>query len=400
MRGVIQGGHAARGLFVAAVAFVAVAIPTPARAASAPYTATANARLVGVDFTTVPPIAFPQLIDAGVSVAQAQVDSLGGTRAFASSPYPSNSVVLLPGLVAGVTKGQTSALIPDYPLIAASNETTPSDHRELATIVMDAESAVGNSRGTVTDGLTRGEAVTLGDDTKIKARAETTISSIKLASFFSIDGVRTVAEASRGLDGTVQRSSSFEVAALTILGQRIALSPDTLSVLGRNTRVGLDQNGVIGQLVKRLHGRGVDIAYVPAVKDDDGITAAGLIIDMVEPVPPALASGLKEARARITLGLASASVSNRVVGTRPASPVIVPVDSPSITGGFDDVPFVAPSVLSGGTALTPITPDQVSSSHSLPVDLSLSSLYPVLVFAAVIGVGLVNLIRHLGVRSP
>jgi hypothetical protein len=34
------------------------------------------------------------------------------------------------------------------------------------------------------------------------------------------------------------------------------------------------------------------------------------------------------------------------------------------------------------------------------VDVSLAAFYPVLVLAAAIGIGLVNLIRHLGVRSP
>lgn len=395
----------ARPLTVVAAALLALTVPSGARAETGPYTATANARLVSVDFTTVPPIAFDQLIDAGVSVAQAEVDSLGGTKAFASSPYPSNSIVLLPGLVAGVTAGQTSDLIPNYPLIASTNETSPSDHRELATVVLDAQSTAGNSRGFVTDGLTRAEAVTVADDSKVQSRAETTVSSIKLGSALSLDGIRTVAQASRTADGEVQRSSSFEVAALTILGQRIALTPDTLSILGNDTPLGLDLGGILGQLLAQLTTQGIDIDYVPAVETDDGVTAAGLTIDMVLPVPPELASGLKEAHARVTLGLASASVSSRATGAGPVAPSIDPASPPGAPAGPEadafDVPAVGPAsappdrITSG-----PIESRRVSVGRPLPVDISLTALYPVLVLAAVIGLGLVNLIRHLGVRSP
>src|SRR5690349_1494982 len=177
-----------RTISAMAVAAVLLAVPTTSGAAGN-YTATADARLVAVDFTAVPAIAFDQLIDAGASTAQAQIDSLGTTRAFASSPYPSNSIVLLPGLIAGVSGGQTSDLIPNYPLIAASNETTPTDHRELGTVVLDAASSIGNSRGTVTDGLTSATARTTADDAGVVAHAETTISSIQLSSALSLDGV-------------------------------------------------------------------------------------------------------------------------------------------------------------------------------------------------------------------
>jgi hypothetical protein len=77
--------------------------------------------LAAVDFTAEPGVVFPQLIDAGGSVAQASLSSLGVSTAFASDPYPSESFVLAPGLIAGLTSGATSAVIPPYPLIASSN---------------------------------------------------------------------------------------------------------------------------------------------------------------------------------------------------------------------------------------------------------------------------------------
>ena len=61
--------------------------------------------------------------------------------------------------------------------------------------------------------------------------------------------------------------------------------------------------------------------------------------------------------------------------------------------------FGAPPA-SGGVAPTPAGPGRVSTTRPLDVDISLSGFYPVLVLAAAVLVGLVNLIRHLGVRSP
>ena len=157
----------ARGFVVTVVVGLALTfLPTTSRAAGT-YTATANARLVGVDFTAVPG---HRLRPAGRrrGVGRAGPDRLARrtTRAFASSPYPSESVVLLPGLIAGITGGQTSALLPPYPLIAATNETTPVDHRELGPLVLDAQSTAGNSRGSVTDGATRAVARTTADDAR------------------------------------------------------------------------------------------------------------------------------------------------------------------------------------------------------------------------------------------
>jgi hypothetical protein len=158
---------------------------------------------------------------------------------------------------------------------------------------------------------------------------------------------------------------------------------------------------VLGQLLGALAGSGIDIHYVPAVETDDGVTAAGLTIGMVFPVPPELASGLKEARAQVTLGLASASVSNRAVGDLSAPASIEPVSSPVDGGAALDVPSFGPTAPPpAGTASGPIRADRVSAGRGLPVDISLTALYPVLVLAAAIGVGLINLIRHLGVRSP
>lgn len=367
------------------VAIALSLLPGISRAATT-YTATANARLVGVDFTVTPAVAFDQLIDAGVSVAQAQIDSLGVTRAFASTPYPSNSVVLLPGLIAGISNGATSELIPDYPLIAASNETTSADHRQLGTIALDALSETGDSRGTITDGATRAVARTTAKDERVVAHAETSVSSLQLTSALTLEGVRTVADATRNAGGKISTTSSFEVAALTILGQRFAVTPKTFKLLA--------------QALNALAKQGTTIEFIPAIATADGITSAGLRITSLFDVPAEVASGLQEARARVTLGLASASVSNRTLSGLDSSPILdTATAEPVVSDLVTSLPaLVASPDLGAAPTLRPLVP--ATRTHPLPVSDSLGSFYVVLVLAAAVGVGLVNLIRHLGVRSP
>lgn len=354
--------------------------------AAGSYTATANARLVGIDFTVAPSVAFDQLIDAGVSTAQAQINSLGDGSAFASSPYPSNSVVLLPGLVAGISDGKTSKLVPAYPLIAASNATTPTDHKELGTLVLDAESAAGNGRGSVTDGATRAVAKTFVNNEDVIARAETTISSLQLGPLLSLDGVRTVAEARRSPGGKVKTTSSFEIAAITVMGQRVAVAP---------------KGAVLQTLLAALSKRGTTLRFVPADVTDDGITSAGLIITSTQAVPPQLASGLKEARVRTTVGFASVSVTNRAfsddLGATDEDFLVD--ESPAFAPAFDS-DVLGDSLLPHRPVTLPRGATPAVTTHPLPVNVSLAGLYPILVLGAVVGVGLVSLIRHLGVRSP
>jgi hypothetical protein len=183
-----------------------------------------------------------------------------------------------------------------------------------------------------------------------------------------------------------------------------------LSVLGTDVPLGLDLSSVLGQLLTALAAQGTTIELIPAVEADDGVTAAGLRITTNVAAPPEVASGLKELRARVTLGLASVSVSNRVAGGSGGTPGGLPTVpdggaplAPELGG---DVPvFDAPSTPpvvppSPDRARVPAGPGRISTSRSLPVDVSLAAFYPGLVLAAAIGIGLVNLIRHLGVRSP
>ena len=94
---------------VTAAVVAVLAAPVPAGAlfgTASVFTATANARLLQVTLTAQPPIGVDPLLDPGTSTAQAQVDSLGVSQAFASSAYPGQSVLTAGGSLATVTDPQ------------------------------------------------------------------------------------------------------------------------------------------------------------------------------------------------------------------------------------------------------------------------------------------------------
>jgi hypothetical protein len=430
-----------------ATTVVGLATPGEADFYNGSYTATASASLIGVGFTVQPGVLFDQLIDAGASVAQAQIDSLGTTNAFASDPYPSTSVVGLPGLGAAFGFGG----VPAYPLIASSNARTPTDHKSAGSITLGASSAVGSSKGNVTDGATTAAASTTFDTTsnKVTSVADSQISSLSAGSELSLSGVHTTASMTVASDGTAKQDSSFTVSSLSILGQRVSVTGTGLSIAGNDLPLGVDPSSVLAPLLSRLASQGVTITYLPAIRTATSVTSAGLKIDGLFPVPQGVipsvpnlpvplpvgvgVSGLNAATSEITLGRATAAVTNSAFGdasftggaftpptTTNRSVVRPPRTAPATLRGE-----TAPSTLGGPTVadlgVAPLgvtstaagsdvqaTP-QVARAAQAPVvqtasavvdAIRLDKFYPVLFLAAIVGLGFLQVIRNLGVRNP
>jgi hypothetical protein len=396
---------------------------TPSHADGA-YTATASASLVNVDFTTVPGVVFDQLINAGASVAQAQIDSLGDTSAFAAEPYPSASVVALPALAAGL--GVSG--LPSYPLIASSNAGIPASRTTAGPIVLTAKSTTGMSAGSVTDGATAGSATVDVDPSSgvVEARALTSVSGVEATSTLTIDGVTSTAAMSVSPSGKTTVTSSFAVATLNVLGTTIAVTPSELTVFGRSVNLGIDPAGILGPLLSALAARGTTIQYVPATRTADSITSAGLRILSTQTTPDirGVSGGLQSVNAEIDVGFASASVTAGAVpppaaDATPGSPptamspdatgVATAIASgPAASGPESDAasgvtqasPGLAPSGEETGTRGVRSDSDSAAALGHIALAIPLGRFYPVLVLAAAIGVVVVSLIRHLGVRNP
>jgi hypothetical protein len=393
---------AAIALSGAAALVLATGSHASAGPSTASYTATADARLVAAAFTTSPGVLFDQLVDVGSSAAQAQIDSLGGTSAFASDPYPGATVLGLPGLLASGSGGQTSAL-PAYPLVAASDQTTPSAHRQLGPLALDAQSQGGASTGTVNDGARRATARTTFDaDTgETRSHAESTISSLQLTTTLSVNGVHAVADAVKRPSGPTERTSSFEVSSLTVLGQQVAVTRKGLRVLGADTPLVADPNAVLRSLLDTLASQGTSIQFLPAATTDDGVTSAGLRITTVTAPPAQAPSGLEAIKVQYTLGQASAAVTSDAFGDLSgivAGPLSGGAGDGGTTGSLVDAGTTAPGPVSVPAAAG--TPLATTRTGFIAPDISVSAFYPVLLLAGAIGLALVQIIRQLGVREP
>jgi hypothetical protein len=395
--------------FVVCVVLLLLVLPgvTRARAASS-YTATAGARLVNVEVAAQPPIAFDPLVDAGASVAQAQIDTLGNNLAFASTPYPGATVIQLPSLVAGIAAGATS-FVPGYPLIAAADQTTPTSHKAFGTVVLDARSADGHADGAVTDGATSAVADTTYDPgaDAVTASATSKVGTVDLGNpVLSIGTVQARAKAVAS-GGSVERTSAFTVAGLELLGQAVAVTADGLQLAGTDVPLGLDPSIALAPLLGVLATQGVTLEFVPAHETDDSITSAGLVVTTVVHPPPEAASGVAEVKVRVTVGFATAAVSSRAQGGEltdgsidlgPTGEVVTGLPDLGDGSSFAAGAPTSPDVVTGAPAGTPTRP--VESISGLPVSISIQRVYPVIVLAACAGLALFRLFSNLGVKNP
>jgi hypothetical protein len=228
---------------------------------------------------------------------------------------------------------------------------------------------------------------------------------VQLSPLLSLNGLRSAADATKSPSGQLVRSSSFEVAALTILGQRVALTSTGLSLLGTDIPLGLDPNAVLSTLLSSLAAQGTTIEFLPPTEVPDGVTSAGLRITTEQHPPPALASGVDSVQVQVTLGRASAFVTNSAFGANDGVETAVPsgsIDGALPTVGLDPGLSVAPvASLDSPRSQPPSSPEAPQKGVAYVVaELPLGRFYPALVLAACLGLVIVNVIRHWGVRRP
>lgn len=354
------------------------------------FSGSAAARLVAIDVDLDPTIAFDPLVDAGQAVAQARLDSLGASQSFASSLYPGNAVIALPGLLGTLTAGQLgNEVLPAYPLyVDASFPTKPYAEQRIGLYRLEAESRLTDSRAFATDGAATATARVDYDEASgdLVVRAESSIGALRVSDDLELVGLRSVAEVRRSPSGEIERSSSFDIAAISVLGQRISLGLDGLAVLGQEVPLGPLLQPLLPAVLDALAESGTTIEVVPEQELEDGVQTAALRISRELESPEALASGIESIRAVITVGGNIVSVSNEAI---PA----LPTGGGDVTGGLDasfapDVPSVGGSGLeiaapTSGPA-DPAGPQSATTLlASVDSDISIADFYPVLMVAGI-----------------
>jgi hypothetical protein len=413
---------------VSLTALTTVTFGTASAAADSAYTATASARLVGLDVVPDPSLLIDgALFDGGEAVAQAQLDSLGISRGFAANTFPSTAVMTLNGTLGLVLCQQPPPFppcgtiptekLPPYPLAASSSYPLhPSDSRGGGPYRVAATSSRTASTGTASDGGTQGIATTeLDPDTgNVVSRAESTVAGLTLGDSLALYGVRASAKASRAPSGRLEKKSSF-AASLSILGQQVAVTPQGLTLAGQ--QASLPSATSLNPLLDALKARGITIEPFPERVLPDGVISAGLRITVTvnlpkqDPPPPVPKPGvgLNKVTAVLTVGGSSVSVSNVALpsfGGVPGLPLPgLGAQAPPSTsaGGLALPPAGMSGVPTGGTAPSVVAGlDGVTSAPSetwlsaLPVNASLAGFYPVLVLVGAVLFGVARLFSVLG----
>ena len=247
-----------------------------------------------------------QVIDGGGPVAQADIDSLGGSRAFAATPYPGELGVIGPGIVTSLL-GLPAP--PDYPFIAASRHpAAPENHVEYGQFYrLQARSSEDSSEASARTSEFGGDIKVLAS--RASARVASEAGTVTAAAGNTFDGITagplrittvdSTATVSQSPTGEPARQSALVVTGVSIDGQAIGFS-DKGFVVGRDAQPLPPSD----PLMAVLDQAGVTITYLQAETTPSGIVAPGLRIVAVRDIPGAQ----RTVTLALTLGRASATV--------------------------------------------------------------------------------------------
>ncbi len=248
-----------------------------------------------------------QFVDAGAPSAQAHVDSLGNSVAWAAYPFPSDLVVSVPGTVAGFGPSGLPAL-PEYPFYAsATYPTRGSAEVGAETFALQAkaeeQAAAASARaGLVTEdvriGVTRSAASAVRSaDGIVQAVGESAVEGFTVGDVLRIGRVHSRAVAGARPGEAVSRTGETTVAEMTVAGQTVAIGPNGITSPGGATP--LPDSAPARQALAEA---GVSVRYLAPLETDAGVVAAGLEVQLVREV-----AGVGEAVVSYVLGRATAS---------------------------------------------------------------------------------------------
>jgi hypothetical protein len=398
-------------LALAAPAVLVLALPvraTPAQTvASGGFAANAAADAVRTIYVVKDAPASDRVVDVGQPAASAKVDTLG-SNGLAAAPDPGDTALSGPGLVRGAT---SSPVPPDDPLVAQSSDpVAPQSEVNAGPFLLRAASTPTTSAAYAFSGAAQSDGASGGSATATAnaahdpvtgathAEATTTAEAMTFASgTLRIGRVFSRALVTQEVGQDLQRSSELTVESMTILGQRVELTPGGLIFPGSTTPL---PDG--SPLLAALHDHSIDVHYLAPRDTDDGVVAGGIEIVVTHPTP----SG---APATVTYRFGQAAASGTAGLFVPASGVAstplggVDTGTPPSPGRSSAVAPSAPVVAQPTTTRpSPSTGPAVTPAVAIPqwARVWLLVFYAVLVlgaFAAFVGS---QIFRLVAVRLP
>lgn len=317
------------------------------------YEAVASAE--GVRFSMSAPnfVAVETFIDGGGPVAQAVIDGLGNSHAFASLPYPGDLAITGPGLLAGLT-GLPSP--PPYPFFVNSSHPTKPEGKlahpgyELAAASGEASSqssaTTGGASGDSAIGRTVAKAVSQRDPATgaVSAEATGTADVINIGGVLRIGQVDALARVTRSPGQDPVRQASFAINGMTIAGTSVGFSDKGFTV--GDTTTPIPPGDALTEALKQAK---ITVQYVGRADNPDGVVSPGLVVTQEQQMPSGPTLVLRYVFGRMAAS-ATLSGSETSIGSDLPLETTGPSE-PVVEGSFDTV--TAPVTPVSDTATVP-----------------------------------------------
>ncbi|MCU1691854.1 MAG: hypothetical protein JWM64_945 [Frankiales bacterium] len=437
------GALAAGGCVVLLTAVPAAQAQSAAVAFSA--TASAESVRIGSQIASFPATSSP--IDSGGPASQVSLSSSDGGFALSAAPDPGSFATSLPGLGAGLAAGllpiPIPVPVPGYPLTARADNQNPSQVVGAGAYELNASVKPTTARALTTTGgsspagntaTIRAEALVEATSAGVDVTAVSDVQGITVGPL-TIGRVRAESEVSADVNSTLTMRSKIDIDAATIGTLPVGLTPEGFTVAG--ALVPADTQGVLNAV---LSAANVSVKTFPAMKTKTGVVSAGVVITQKTNLPMLGDTVLtyRFGGTSVNLLAAAADAATDPVGTGSAPlpppgsstpgdlPVVPSSDSPGLSAGTDtstgtDTAPLDPVVPGGsadssGTGALP--PPQVdgtaggsapgttnggSGGSLVPTALAIPAidsdgLYLSICTAGLLGLGLMQLLRLLGVK--
>lgn len=365
-----------------------------------------------------------RLYDDGGPVAQAVLNSSGGSTGFASLPYPGDTIVNAPALIS-VGTGQPFPYT--YPLyVIADGILKPSDRFQdpsgtvdlIATAADRKASAKAQGNGPqsgamTTSGSVSDSSVVIGADGAMTATADNVTRGIDLGVLKIAEvHTRSVTTLKPG-DSKPTTKTTTQIAGASVAGQAVTITKDGITLFGN--QLGAPYKPVLDNLHAVLARAGISVALVGDTPVNGGKSSSGLEIvhKAALPVP-----GSPEGTERTVIGNAMSLIvggSAALPGAPTAGGTLPPPRSgttvgpagsgaPAVSGPTDAVPPTGSvsQPQSGSSQSQPlISAPSAQGSPLLAADLSSNLGFFYLVIALGGGIALMSSIvwRAKGVRA-
>ena len=242
------------------------------------FAAVAAADAVRVTWIVPHAPASDTIMDFGGPSAQATLDSIGGSQAFASFPYPGENAVTAPALIAGASGGQIN--LPSYPFwVGSTYPVAPKSESGSGPYAIKAEStdtsstssaSVGlASEGQASLGLARSSASTVSARDGVTAQGATEVTAFAVGPL-KLGQVLSSAKAVFSPDGQVRREADTRVTGAMVGDTPVAFTDKGL-VIG-SSPVPADPKPI----EEALAAAKIGLEYMPRQDTDAGVVAPAI----------------------------------------------------------------------------------------------------------------------------